>query len=85
LKLLLTFLYDQIQAMFVKCIKIFYIVPECCIILCTKMSMKLAFPFFMYKSLNNIKTAQALVVDKWSSSWYLIIYSTAGVFLSTDC
>jgi len=68
LKLLLPFLYDQIQAMFVKCIKISYIVQECHIILSTRMSMKLALPFFMCKSLNNNKTTQALVIDKWSSS-----------------
>jgi hypothetical protein len=47
LKLLLPFLYDQIQAMFIKCIKIFYIVPECHIILSARMSMKLVFPFFI--------------------------------------
>lgn len=68
LNLLLPFPYDQIQAMFIKCIKILYIVPECCIILSRRMSMKLAFPFLMCKSLNNIKTTQALVIDKWSSS-----------------
>jgi len=85
LKLLLPFLYDQIQTMFVKYIMILYIVPEYHIILSTRMSMKLAFPFFMCKSLNNIKTTQAIVIEKWSSSWYLIMYSTAGVFLSTDC
>jgi hypothetical protein len=68
LKLLLPFLCDQIQAMFVKCLKILYIVPECCIILSTRMGMKLAFPFFMCKSVNKIKTTQGLVIDKWSSS-----------------
>jgi hypothetical protein len=71
LNLLLPFLCDQIQAMFVKCVKILYIVPECHIILSTRMCMKLAFPFFMCKSINNIKTKQAFVIDKWSSSWYL--------------
>lgn len=68
LKLLLPFLYDQIQAIFVKCIKILYIVPDYHILLSTRMSMKLAFPFFMCKSLNNIKTTQALVIDKRNSS-----------------
>ena len=45
LKLLLSFLYDQLQTMFVKCVKIFYIVPECHIILSIRMSMKWHFPF----------------------------------------
>jgi hypothetical protein len=67
LKMHLPFLYDQIQAMFVKCIMILYIVPEYHIILSTRMSMKLAFSFFMYKSLNNTKTTQAFIIEKWSS------------------
>jgi hypothetical protein len=85
LNLLLPFLYDQIQALFLKCVKILYIVPECRIILSTRMSMKLTFPFFMCKSLNNVKNTWALVIDKWSSSWYLIMCSTAEFFLSADC
>jgi hypothetical protein len=84
LKLLFPFMYDQSKAMFVKCLKILYIVSEYHKILITSISMKLAFPFFMYKSLNNIKTTQELAVDKWSSSWYIIM-QTAGVFLSADC